>query len=535
MVEADERRVADEAKRAGTDVHCALAKAEVSLSDNVETPATGDKPAIADRLAEGLDPPVERIETHAAIILLSGDRAFKLKKPVAFSFLDFRTLEARRRALEAELDLNRRTAPDIYEAVLPVVEGPDGPALGGDGEAVEWVLVMRRFAADARLDHVAGRGELTPDLVEELARSIVAFHAALEPLDAGGAAAMREVVDGNAVDLRQSVPEVFAVADIEALIEATAAELDRQAGLLDERRRAGFVRHCHGDLHLENIVLQDGRPVLFDCIEFNDAFAQIDLLYDLAFLLMDLVDRGFAAEAWALLQAYGDRREDDAGQALLPFFVSVRASVRAKVEGFAGRRQKARGYLDLARRALAPEPPLLVAIGGRSGTGKSSVARALAPEIGAMPGAVLLRSDVIRKRLFGREPGEKLPQEAYDEAVSARVFEHLAERALTLLRAGRTVIADGVFGGPEQRARIEAAATTAGVPFSGFWLEAPEAVLEARVGARRGDVSDADIAVVRQQAAMQTGRISWAAIDASGGVDEVARRILCGLDRTNTG
>ena len=479
---------------------------------------------------------MERVETHAAIILLSGERAYKLKKPVAFSFLDFRELEARRAALEAELRLNRRTAPQIYEAVVPVVETPGGIRIDGAGEPVEWLLVMRRFAEACRLDHVAERGELTAALIEGLARSIVAFHDALEPLpDAGGAAAMREVVDGNAADLRRSVPEIFRAGPVEALVEATAAEFERHAALLDQRRADGYVRHCHGDLHLENIVLSAGRPVLFDCIEFNDDFARIDLLYDLAFLVMDLVDRGFVAEATALLQAYGDRQEDDAGLALLPFFLSVRAAIRAKVEAFAGEPAKAGCYLALAARALRPATARLIAIGGRSGTGKSSVARALAPGLGAMPGAVLLRSDVIRKRLFGCEPTEKLPEAAYAEAVSAQVFEHLAERAETLLRAGRTVIADGVFGGPDKRARIERAAAAAGAPFKGFWLEAPEAVLEARVVVREGDASDADIAVVRAQSAMRTGPIDWVSIDASGSVEAVAGRIAVELERGAAG
>jgi predicted kinase len=286
------------------------------------------------------------------------------------------------------------------------------------------------------------------------------------------------------------------------------------------------VRHCHGDLHLENIVLLDGRPVLFDCIEFNDAFAQIDLLYDLAFLLMDLLDRGFRAAALQLLQAYVDRREDDAGLALLPLFISVRAAVRAKVEAFAAAGESAHGYLHLARRALAPAPARLIAIGGLSGTGKSSVARRVASEVGAMPGAMILRSDVIRKRLFDREATEPLPEEAYDEAVSVRVFERLAERAETLLKAGRTVIADGVFADPAKRLRIERAAAAAGAAFDGFWLEAPQPLLEARVAARENDASDADVAIVRAQASMPTGDLDWRRVDATADVEVVARHLL---------
>lgn len=476
--------------------------------------------------------PVERIETHAAIILLTPDRAFKLKKPVAFSFLDFTTLDARRAALEAELRLNRRTTPELYERVVPVVETGAGLALDGSGEPVEWLLVMRRFPEACRLDHVAERGELGPALVEELARTIADFHERLEPLvEAGGAGAMREVIEGNAVDLARSVPRIFAAEAVDALVARTAAELDRRAALLDARRAAGLVRHCHGDLHLANIVLLDGRPALFDCLEFNDDFAQVDLLYDLAFLVMDLLDRGRRVAAHRLLQAYSERREDDAGMALLPLFLSVRAAVRAKVEGFAGHGGPARAYLDLAARALEPVRPRLIAIGGRSGTGKSSVARAMAPEVGAMPGALVLRSDVIRKGLFGVEPEAKLPAEAYAEEVSGQVFELLAARAEVLLGAGRTVIADGVFGDAWQRRRIARAAELAGVTFSGFWLEAAQELLEARVAARKGDASDADVAIVRAQAAMDTSRVDWRRIDAGGGVEEIAATIRGALGR----
>ncbi len=492
---------------------------------------------MAARIAALLEPPVERIETHAAIILLSGERAFKLKKPVSFSFLDFTTIDARHRALEAELRLNRRTAPELYEAVIPVTEQDGGKlVLDGAGAPVEWLLVMRRFPAECRLDQVAERGALDDALVEALAAGIVAFHASLEPLpEAGGAAAMREVIDGNAEDLRQSVPKVFEPVAVEQLLAATARTFEQQASRLEERRRAGFVRHCHGDLHLANIVLLDGRPVLFDCIEFNADFARIDLLYDLAFLVMDMVERGFAVAARTLLQAYTDRTEDDSGLALLPLFLSIRAAIRAKVEAFAGHAEPARTYLQLAGRALAPASPRLLAIGGRSGTGKSSVAGRIAPQLGALPGAMVLRSDVIRKRLFGREPTDRLPTEAYREAVSAEVFERLARRAEILLAAGRTVVADGVFGNPAKRQRIAAAASRAGVPFTGIWLEAPEAVLETRVGARTGDASDADVAVVRAQAAMPTGVIDWARVSAAGELDQVVDRVRDRLEQQATG
>src|SRR4051794_35614970 len=359
-----------------------------------------------------------------------------MKRAVRFGFMDLSTRERREAAIRAELALNRRTAPELYRAVLPVTREPDGRlALGGSGEPVEWLLEMRRFPAGDQLDRVG----LTPALVEELAREIAAFHDAAEPRpDRGGSDAMRAVVEGNAADL-EGLGTVLPPDAVAALNAATAAELDRRAPLLDARRAAGEVRRCHGDLHLANIVLLGGRPVLFDCLEFSEDLASIDVLYDLAFLVMDLLERGLREPAWRLLQAYNDRRTGDVGLALMPLFLSVRAAVRAKIAGFTAtgaehadreaERRRALAYLDLARAALTLATPVLVAIGGRSGTGKSTVAAALAPRLEPMPGAVTLRSDAIRKRLHGREPTERLPEDAYGPAATARVCRPAAGRA----------------------------------------------------------------------------------------------------------
>jgi uncharacterized protein len=449
----------------------------------------------------GLGEPVERIDTHGAHIFLGRERAWKMKRAVRFSFMDLSTLARREAAIRAELELNRRTAPRLYEAVMPVTRADHGAlALDGSGLPVEWLLRMRRFPAGDQLDEVAGRGELTPALVDRLAEVIADFHAAAEVTPGrGGDHAMQLVVEGNGGDLRSLVPAVFAEPEVAALNDATAAELDRVTTLLEERRAAGKVRRCHGDLHLRNIVLLDGQPVLFDCLEFSEDLASIDVLYDLAFLVMDLLDRGFRSEACRLLQSYGDRSPDDHGLALLPLFLAVRATVRAKVEGFSENCEPARAYLALARAALAPASPRLIAVAGRSGTGKSTLAAALAPRLEPMPGAVLLRSDVIRKWLLGRAPTERLPREAYSPEMSERVYGCMLERATTLLRAGRAVICDAVYAREQERAALAALACACGVPFDGIWLEAPDDVLEARVGARTGDASDAEIEVVRHQ------------------------------------
>jgi aminoglycoside phosphotransferase family enzyme/predicted kinase len=499
--------------------------------------AAGDEQAkvLAFLTGDALGGPVERIDTHGAIVLLAGERAFKLKRAVRFSFMDFSTLERREAALRAELALNRRTAPMLYRRVLPVTRESDARlALDGAGSPVEWLLEMARFPQEAQLDRVAARGELGLDLVEVLAGAIFRFHEDAEVrADQGGLAGMRQVVEGNAGDLAGLAPAVVDPAAVAALNDATRRELAARAELLEARRESGRVRHCHGDLHLANIVLLDGRPVLFDGIEFDEAIACTDVLYDLAFLIMDLIERGLPVQAQTLLQAYHDLALDDAGLALLPLFISVRAAVRAKVAGFnagvldgearAARIRDAGRYLDLARRALEPVPPRLLVVAGPSGTGKSSVARRLAPELGAMPGAVLLRTDIVRKRLFGAAPTERLPSRAYRTSVSRRVFATIAARARVLLAAGRTVIADGVYGEPSHRAAIEGVAAQSGVPFRAVWLEAPRATLEARVGARTGDASDADPVVVRRQVGgIDLAAVAWPRIAADRPLAEVA-------------
>jgi uncharacterized protein len=489
------------------------------------------------------DAEVDRITTHAAHVFLVGERAYKMKRPVRYSFLDFTTLDRRKRALEAELELNRRTAPMLYRRLVPVTRADgDRLMLAGSGKPLEWLLEMTRFDQEARLDRIAARGQLTPAMVDDLAATIAAFHegAVVRP-EYGGHAGLHEVIEGNAEDFR-ALPEAIFGAERSALLTARCSEeLARRRDLLEERRRAGRVRHCHGDLHLGNIVLLEGRPVLFDCLEFDEALASIDTLYDLAFLLMDLQHQDLGALAQRLLNGYLDATWDDGGLALLPLFLACRAAIRAKVLGLGAARgangsgvpevAEGRDYLDRALAYLDPPRARLLAIGGVSGTGKSTLARQLAPALGPAPGAVVLRSDVVRKRLHGATPGDRLPPEAYRKEASRVVYDTLAVRAAALVRAGHAAIVDAVFLDPDERTQIEQVARDAGVSFQGLWLTAPEHVLLQRVNGRTGDASDATPEVLHQQLATDPGARSWPMLDVRESPQEVGAqaRALLGL------
>ncbi|MCC7008026.1 MAG: AAA family ATPase [Acidobacteria bacterium] len=480
---------------------------------------------------------VERIDTHASVVVLARDRAWKLKRAVEYDYLDFSTVERRKAMCDAEVRVNRRTAPDLYLGVAAVTLEADGRlALNGAGRPVDWLVEMRRFDQDQLVDRLAGRGALDVALARRLAVAIARFHAVAEPRrDHGGAAGMRWVVDGNARGFAEEGHGILEPAEADVLTQAARSELDRRQSLLDDRRANGFVRQCHGDLHLRNIVIYAGEPTLFDAIEFNDEIACIDVWYDLAFLLMDLWRANLRSQAHAVLNEYLAAAGDLAGTALLPLFLSCRAAVRAKTSASSARLQTdpaeaaryrtlSRAYLRMAVDLIRAPAPVLVAIGGFSGSGKSTVALQLGPDVGRVPGAVVLRSDEIRKRLLGVSPLTRLEAEGYGADVSARVYETIAERARALLGAGHAVIADAVFAKAEDRRRIEEVAASAGVPFVGIWLEAPESTLVERAARRGPDPSDATADVIRRQVDTGAGAIAWTRIDSSSNLPDVARR-----------
>lgn len=469
-----------------------------------------------------------RLDTHISAVFLAGERAYKLKKAVKFSFLDFSTLEDRRAACAAELEVNRLAAPDLYLGVLPVSRGPDGClALGGAGEAVDFVVAMRRFDGDTLFDRLVARGEVDRARLRALTEAVVAFHRAapLRP-DRGGAAGLAWTIDTNREAM--AAHPVLPPAEGADLAEASHDWLRRLAPLLERRRVEGRVRRCHGDLHLGNICLFQGQPTLFDAIEFSEDIACVDVFYDLAFLLMDLDVRGARLLASQVMNHALDLTGDYEAVAALPLFLSLRAGVRAHVRAAMGDGAEALRYLAAARAYLRPPPPRLVAVGGLSGSGKSHMGRNLAPLL-AVPGAVVVRSDAVRKQLAGAGLQERLAPEFYTAEMTERTYAAMLETCGMLLRAGHAVIADAVFARPDQRAAVEAVAAAAGVAFDGLWLETPPDMARRRVATRTGDASDATVEVLDRQQDYDLGTVTWTHIDTGAPKDAsvaAARRAL---------
>ncbi|TQV74295.1 AAA family ATPase [Denitrobaculum tricleocarpae] len=499
------------------------------MEDQSEVEAFLASPA-AHGLLEG---DVERIDTHAAVVFLAGDRAYKIKRAVKYPYLDFSTLAKRRDACLHELELNLRTAPALYLGLAAVRRTAAGELTleqedGGETAALtlEYAVVMKRFNREDEFDRIAERGALDDQLLADLASVIAAFHETAVPHVTGfdHAAGFTEIVTGNDLAFEE-YQGIFPRAESRALSGKALAAIAANAALFAARQKRGKVRQCHGDLHLANIVLIDGQPVLFDAIEFDDRIAIIDVLYDLAFLLMDLWQDGRKREANAVFNRYLSITDDTTALPLLPLFLSVRAAIRAKVAAASGKPGEAGDYFRQAVRFLEPGKRRCVAVGGLSGSGKTSLARALAPEIGSAPGAVHVRSDVIRKELFCMPETERLPQSAYSSAVTERVYSIMLERAHKVLSKGHSVIVDAVFSKPAEREAFETMAKGRSVAPQCFWLRAPEETLKARVAARHGDASDATPAVVDQQAGYDLGALSWRQVDSGAGLETVAQEV----------
>ena len=443
-------------------------------------------------------------ETQISAVFVGDDVVFKLKRAVRLPFLDFTSLDSRRYFLERELALNHRAAAGLYHDIVPITRGPDGLALGGGGEPVDWVLRMARIPAE---DFLLARVQagLTTELLDALGDMVAADHARRPAVRDHDATHPARNARGNAEAALQAGLPKDKVAD---WLRAAEQTLDAATPHLAERAAAGLVRRAHGDLHLGNVCLWDGEPVPFDALEFDEAMATIDLAYDLAFLLMDLDRRAGRAAANRVMNRYVARTGDAALVRLLPGFLSRRAMVRAHVTGEAD-------YLEAALGYLHPAPGRVVAIGGLPGTGKSTLARALAPVLGGAPGALIVRSDEVRKRLHGVAPEAKLGRDAYSADATACTDAAVLDGVRAAAPHG--VIADATF----LSAALRDAVAAVGERFIGIWLEAPIEELERRVAARQGDASDATVTVLRKLATLDTGPIGWHRVRAD---DDAAAR-----------
>ena len=461
---------------------------------------------------------VELLQTHISCILLAGDYAYKIKKPVDLGFLDFSTLSARRHYCEEELRLNRRTAPALYLDVIAIGGSASAPVIGGGGAAIEYALRMRRFGQEHLLDRMARRGALLPAHIDALARGLAAFHAQIDRAGSSDAYGSPQRILAPALqNFDQMLPLASARADIALLARLrdwTEREFAALAAEFAARKRDGWVRECHGDLHLGNIALLDGVPTPFDCIEFNADFRWTDVMNEVAFLMMDLLDHGLPRLAFRFLNAYLETTGDYGGLRVLRFYLVYRALVRAKVSclrahqtGLA-RAEKSevehayRRRLQLAGRLSTHAHAALLIMHGLSGSGKTTVAQNLLEALGA----VRLRSDVERKRLFGMAPqarsGSGLGSGLYAPDANERTYARLGELARGALAARYPVIVDAAFLRRAERDRFAALARDAGASFLIAACSALPATLRKRVLAREArDASEAGLAVLERQMA----------------------------------
>ena len=474
--------------------------------------------ALRSQLRAATGRPVTLIQTHISSVLLAGEHAYKLKKPVAFGFVDFSTLAARRRCCEEELRLNRRTAPQIYLDVVRITGSDEAPRIGGRGPAIEYAVRMRRFATRNLADRRARAGRLNAAHIDRLAAEVAAFHAAAAPAPAGADygspdKVLRWARENFALCLLRLDDEPRR-ARLQKLAQWTEDEFRARAGWFAARQAGGYIRECHGDLHLANIVLLDEVPVPFDGIEFNPELRFIDVASDIAFTFMDLVEHGLSRLAWRFVDRVLAASGDYGLLAGLRFYAVYRALVRAKVSLIrahqpdahpAERRKAAAAFardLALAERLAVAGAPLLLAVGGLSGSGKTTVAGLLLEHLGA----VRVRSDVERKRLAGLAAGARRAAAfgagLYAPEMTLRTYARLHEVAATVLDAGYPVIVDAAMLRRTEREALRELAARLGMRFQAIWCEAPPATLRSRIARRQAkgaDASDATLAVLEKQ------------------------------------
>ena len=460
---------------------------------------------------------VLHLETHISHVLLTGAFAYKIKKPVNLGFLDFTSLADRKFYCEQELRLNRRLAPAIYVDVVAITGSVDHPGIGGAGPALEYAVRMREFAQEALASRMLARGALTVEHLDALVAQVAAFHGRVDRAASGAPFGTPEtalsVALQNFVQIRPLLADPQDRATLDALSAWTEREHEARLPALRQRRDAGFIRECHGDLHLGNIAVIDGEVTIFDCIEFNDALRWIDVMSEVAFAVMDLADRGRSDLAHRFQNAYLEITGEYGGLAVYRFYLVYRALVRAKVASLraaqlpAGDAKAAlvaeyRGYVALAQRYAQSQPPAILVTHGLSGCGKTTLTQALLE----MTGAIRIRTDVERKRLYGMSAatrsGSAVDAGLYAPDATERTYRRALALAEGVAAAGRIAIVDGTFLRRWQRDLFRARASELGIPFAIIAFAAGETALRARIAeraARATDASEADLAVLDRQ------------------------------------
>ena len=485
---------------------------------------------IASMLMPGAyDHPVKNIrliETHISWVILTGDFAYKIKKPVDFGFLNFSTLEKRHEYCMNELHLNRRLAAEIYLDVVSISGTQNKPVINGHGEIFEYAVKMAQFPQSAQLDNMLAAGELKAEHMDEIARMIARFHQAIEiadnTMEFGNSKAVYQPVAENFMQIDEHLDTGPYANTLDKLQSWSKASFVKQEPVFTRRKQDGFIRECHGDMHLRNMLWletdSNSGPVAFDCIEFNPQLRWIDVISEVAFLLMDLQDRQQYQLANRFLNTYLEATGDYPGLTVLPFYLCYRALVRAKVSALrleqanitAEEREKTlsefESYLELATLYTQPTSPKLIIMSGLSASGKSTVSQQLLETLGA----IRIRSDVERKRLFGIKPEEQAVEDKgaeeinsgiYSTTASQQTYNKLAELASTIISAGYSVIIDAAFLKHEQRKPFQQLAKDLAAPYIILEITAPAEILRQRIKARKNDVSDADLSVLEYQLA----------------------------------
>jgi uncharacterized protein len=452
-------------------------------------------------------------ETHISAVFIGSDKVWKLKKAVRMPFLDFTTLGAREHFLCRELEINKPAAPGLYRDVVGIVRNEDGTLRFGSETPIDFVLRMARVPDEDFFDVIASNNGLTTALLDALGDTVATYHAQIPRVDVVDfEESMRRITEGN---VRSAAAAGFSPTDVGSWQKRMLEAIGSRRLWFTARVAGGFIRRCHGDLHLGNICLWNGKPVPFDALEFDEVLATIDVGYDFAFLLMDLDHRAGRPAANRVMNRYVARNGDAKITGGFPVFLSQRAMIRAHVLASMG--QDSTAYLAAAQTYLDPVTPVVVAIGGLQGTGKSTLARALAPDLGPAPGALVLRSDETRKRLHGLPPEARLPPDAYTPTANAETNGALIEQARAAADAGHAVIVDATFLDPAMRDALATAITPTGTRFLGVWLHAPLSLLEQRIASRTLDASDATVEVLRRSAQDDPGAGDWLPVDASDG------------------